>query len=306
MQEGEPLVMTPEETQQNSTANNAVSAAYAPLMLGGTAMGVLSVSNVSQRTHVFTKQDSALLSALSDYAAIAIENSRNYEALRRTTEREKANIRGTFERFVPPAVVAKALDEEEQIAPGGKRQEISVLFADIRGYTSWSEGETPERVIETLNHYLSLAAEVVMGWGGTLDKFLGDGLMAIFNAPELQADHVHRAADTALALMRAADEVAALHDHRLTYSIGVNVGTAVVGYIGAKRAVNYTAVGDMVNLTKRIQEHAAPKQILVAEAVVHRLGHQARARPIGSIKVKGRKERVHVYELQDLHSDADT
>jgi adenylate cyclase len=175
-----------------------------------------------------------------------------------------------------------------------------VLFADIRGYTAWSENAAPEKVIETLNHYLDLAAGVILAWEGTLDKFFGDGLMAVFNAPEEQPDHVHRAVDAALAIMRAAQEVNTQHGYQLAYSIGVHTGDAVVGYIGTSRALNYTAIGDTVNLAKRLQETAQPGQILIEESVVKELGDRVQARPLGDLKVKGRRSAAFAYELMDV------
>ena len=299
---GQPVVLTPEQMAKNPVANRPLVAAYVPLTLGKKIMGVLGVDNVSPEAHIFTQHDSALLSALSDYAAIAIENSRNYDALNRSKEAEKQQIRGTFERFVAPSVVDRVLAEPGELSLGGTRQEISVLFADIRGYTAWSENAPPERVVETLNHYLSMAAEIVLAWEGTLDKFFGDGLMAIFNAPEPQSDHVYRAADAALALMKAANEVNVIHGHRLTYSIGVTVGEAVVGYIGTERAMNYTAIGDVVNLAKRLQEYGSPGQILIDETMVKRLGDLAQGQALGELKVKGRNQPAYVYELQGLRS----
>jgi class 3 adenylate cyclase/DNA-binding response OmpR family regulator len=302
IEKGKPLILTPEQLGNSS---NLVSAAYAPLILRNEVIGVLGVNNASVGAHIFTRHHSAMLSTLTDYAAIAIENSHNFEALKAAKEWESAkneHIRGTFERFVPPAIVDQALKRGDTLRPGGTRREISILFADIRGYTTWSEDAPPEEVIETLNHYLSMAAEVILGWNGTLDKFMGDGLMAIFNAPEEQEDHIHRAADAALALLRAANEVTALHGHDLSYSIGVNVGEAVVGYVGTERAMNYTAIGDGVNLAKRLQEYAQPGQILVSEAVIQRLGDLAQAKPLGEVKLKGRKKQTHAYELLGLMS----
>lgn len=296
---GQVVTVTPEQAQK-AGLENVQTAAYVPLVLGNKVIGVLDVENVTPREQPFQQHESALLSALSDYASIAIANSRNYDALRKVKEREKEQIRGTFERFVAPSVVEQALRDPDSVQLGGQRQEISVLFADIRGYTSWSENAPPEKVVETLNHYLSLAAEVIMAWEGTLDKFFGDGLMAIFNAPHPQEDHVHRAADAALALMKAASEVSAIHGHKLSYSVGVNVGEAVVGYIGTDRAVNYTAIGDTVNLSKRLQEYAAPGQILIEAALQQRLGDLAQTRPLGELKVKGRKTPAFVYELIGL------
>ncbi len=295
---GQPILLAPDKAEKLLKA--PVSAAYAPLMIKDEVIGVLGVRNVSSSTTVFSSHDAALLSALTDYAAIALENARNYQALRQKTEADNARIRDTFERLVPPRIVDQAYAEPDSIKPGGTRREITVLFADIRGYSTWSENAPPEQVIETLNHYLSLAAEVILSWEGTLDKFLGDGLMAIFNAPDAQQDHVHRAADAALALIKAADEVNLLHGHRLSYSVGLHVGEAVVGYVGTERAVNYTAIGDTVNLAKRLQEYAAPGQILAEEAVIKRLGKLVTARPLGELKVKGRSRPAFAYELNNL------
>ncbi len=279
---------------------SAPSAVYVPLVFGGHVMGVLGVTNRTTDARPFTRHDSALLNTLTDYAAIALENSRNYEALRQAKERENAYIRATFERLVPPSVVDRILTHPETLELGGRRQEVSVLFADIRGYTAWSENEPPERVVEMLNEYLSLAAEIILAWDGTLDKFFGDGLMAIFNAPDEQADHVHRAADAALALRRAAAELGERRGYGLAYSIGISTGEAVVGYIGTERAMNYTAIGDIVNLAKRLQEIGAPGQILVERTVAQQLGALAQARPLGEIKIKGRKQAAFAYELDGL------
>lgn len=274
--------------------------AYAPLMLRKNVIGVLGVRNVSPNSRSFTTHDSALLSALTDYAAIAIENARNYELLHQTKEHEKARIRSTFQRFVPPQVVDRVLENPELLRLGGKRQEISVLFADLRGYTSFSENLPPEQVVEMLNDYLSLAANVIMSYGGTLDKYMGDGLMAIFNAPDVQANHVDMAAETALTLQQAVGEMAQQRGDGLHFSVGVHVGEAVVGYIGTDCAINYTAVGDVVNLAKRLQEYAKPGQILVEQAVIERLSKQVAAQPLGELKLKGRQKKAVVYELQAL------
>src|SRR5690606_31048954 len=142
--------------------DSPISVAYAPLIFNQRVRGVLGVSSVSAEGHIFTKHDTALLNTLTDYAAIAIEISRNYEALNSKKEIEKAQIRDTFEKLVPPSVVNRVLADPGSLELGGKRQEISVLFADIRGYTAWSEKAPPEQVVEMLNDYLSLAAEVIL------------------------------------------------------------------------------------------------------------------------------------------------
>lgn len=295
IKEKQEITLGPKRLRKGGKNPNApLSIACVPLRLGNSILGALQVINHSDDKHIFGKNDTMMLQALSDYAAIAIENSRNYAAIHDSREK----VLGTFERFVAPSVVQKALSDEVEL--GGERQEISVVFADIRGYTSFSENESPERVVEVLNRYLSVAGNVVIGWEGTLDKFFGDGLMAIFNAPKKQADHVHRAADAALAIMKAAKEINQVYGYDLDYSIGVHVGEAVVGYIGTNYAVNYTAIGDTVNLAKRLQEAAAPGQILVDEVVIQRLGNNIQARPLGDIQVKGRKNPSKCYQLLSL------
>ncbi len=272
------------------------SSVYVPVVWQDRPMGVLAVTNFQPSSPPLTQQDAAMLSAMSDYVAIAIQNSRNFAALLKS----KDKLRATFEQFVAPSVVEQVLARKDEIKLGGQRQEISVLFADIRGYTTWSESVEPEVLVEILNHYLNLAAGVILSWEGTLDKYLGDGLMAIFNAPLPQADHVFRAADAALAVQRAVQEVNAQHGHQLAVGIGVTVGEAVVGYIGNERALNYTAVGDTVNIAKRLQEMAQPGQILMDERLVERLGSKVRGKSLGEVMLKGRHNSTKIFELHDL------
>jgi class 3 adenylate cyclase/DNA-binding response OmpR family regulator len=295
----ESLTLGPEQLRRGTQALNAPkSLACAPLVIGDRVLGAITVTNHSSDATLFDKQDTIMLNALGDYIAIAIENSRNYHALR--VEREK--VQDTFERFVAPSVVHRALTDD--VKPGGIRQEITVLFADIRGYTTFSETASPEKVLDVLNHYLSVAGEAIMGFEGTLDKFLGDGIMAIFNAPNPQEDHVLRAAEAAITLREAVNGINAAYGYKLAYSVGLHVGEAVVGYVGTSYAVNYTAIGDTVNLAKRLQENAAPNQILADESVINRLGDLAKSRALGYLQVKGRKTPVSAYELLEVRSSS--
>jgi adenylate cyclase len=274
--------------------------ACVPLVIGGRVIGVLGVRNVTEGSHVFSKHQGGLLSALTDYAAIAIENSRNFDALGQAMERDNQQIRNTFKRFVPPGVVDQVLGDPDALQLGGMRREITVMFADICGYTAFSEDAPPEQVIEMLNDYLSLAANVIMSYQGTVDKYMGDGIMAIFNAPEEQPNHTQRAAEAALMLQTAVRDLAAQRGEELGFSIGIHVGEAVIGYIGTDSAINYTAVGDVVNLAKRLQEWAKPGQVLVEQAVIERLGVGAQSRPLGEMKMRGRQRQVIAHELEGL------
>lgn len=293
---GQPLLLGPDQIPPG------VKAAWltcAPLMVRNQVIGVLGARNLNA-TAAFSKHDTALISALTDYAAIALENARNVEALHLAQEDEKMRIRDTFQRFVPRPVVDQVLNNPEGVRLGGKRREVSIVFADLRGYTSYSENAPPEEVIEMLNGYLSLAANIMMSYGGTLDKYMGDGLMALFNAPNDQPDHVSMAVEAALMLQQASRHMSEQRSDGLAFSIGIHVGEAICGYIGTETAMNYTAVGDSVNLAKRLQEAAKPGQILVEQSVISRLGDQVQAISLGELKVKGRSKPSLVYDLQGV------
>jgi adenylate cyclase len=257
---------------------------------------------VSPDTRAFTQQDGAMLSALGDYAAIAIENTRIYAALEEATSREKELLRTAFERYVAPTVVDRIVQNPGVMMQlGGKRQTISVLFADVRGFTSYAEQANPEEVVKLLNEYFTLATEIIFTREGTLDKFQGDAVMAIFNAPEEQANHAYRAVDAAMALQRAITERnARIGGEGLTFGIGVHLGDAVVGNIGTTRAMNYTAIGDTVNVAKRLQERAAPGEVLITEDVCTALGDRVEAQVVGDLNMKGRQQVVRVYRLLSL------
>jgi class 3 adenylate cyclase/DNA-binding response OmpR family regulator len=302
---GKPISLSPQELAPFKEKNpNAPSAVLVvPMQVSDRVVGALGVENITGAARAFTEHDGALLSALGDYAAIAIENAHNFQQLEEVKEREKMAIRGAFERYVAPSVVDRVLRSPDEMQLGGHRREVSILFADIRGYTTFAEKADPERVVEMLNQYFTLAADIIFAREGTLDKFLGDAVMAFFNAPEDQDDHPFRAVDAALALQSAVTELNARRadsGDALTFSIGVTMGEAVVGNIGTPRAMNYTVIGDVVNLAKRLQERAEPGQILVEENVVLRLGNLVQAERLGEMQVKGRKTPAIVYNLQGL------
>jgi|YNPNPStandDraft_1061719.scaffolds.fasta_scaffold01887_8 class 3 adenylate cyclase/DNA-binding response OmpR family regulator len=274
----------------------------APLKVGPQVIGVLGVSNPASG-RPFSHHDRRLLLSLADYAAIALENARLLRAVEETKEGEKRLIRGMFERYVSPAVVERLLAQPDRVALGGVRQPIAVLFADIRGFSTYSSHTSPEQLVDVLNRHLSAAAEAVLAEEGTLDKFMGDAVMAFFNAPLPQPDFPLRAARAALRLQRC---LAQVHqglppEHRLSFGAGIAVGEAVVGNIGTAQMMTFTAVGDTVNLARRLQEYAAPGQTLLSHWAYISLRAQAEVRPIGTLKIKGHEQPEPVYELLRLH-----
>jgi len=173
-----------------------------------------------------------------------------------------------------------------------------VLFADTGGFSALAERLPPEVLVDTLNQYLGVAAEAVLAERGMLDKFLGDAVMGLFNWPEYQEDHCLRALRAALKIVEDASTVAeAASDVPLTLKVGVNVGEAVVGNVGIPQRSDYTAIGDSVNLAKRLEEHARPGQILLSRAVYETTQDLVDARTLRPIMVKGHSRPEQVYEL---------
>lgn len=302
---GQPVILKPEELYQYRQQDPSLPAAVVivPVQIGGRTLGVLSVENVQMDSRPFTQQDGAMLSALADYAAVAIENTRIYNALEDATAREKDMIRSAFERYVAPIVVDRVLHNPTAMQLGGRRQEISVLIADVRAFTTYSEQASPEEVVKTLNEYFSLATDVIFSREGTIDKFVGDAVVAFFNAPEDQPDHPYRAVEAALTLQRAVaerNERVEGDGLKLTFGVGVHMGQVVVGNIGTTRAMNYTAIGDPVNVANRLQERALAGEVLITAEVYERLGHLAQVESVGDMTIKGRQQPIRVYRLLGL------
>ena len=207
-----------------------------------------------------------------------------------------------FQRYLPPAVIERLPDDPYELRLGGQRQEITSLFADIRGFTDFSRQHDPETLVDILNQYLAVGAEAVLAEEGTLDKIMGDCIVAFFNAPLAQSDHVLRAVRAALKIREG---IALLHEHlspsyRLDYGVGINVGDVVVGNVGTAQQMNYTAIGSSVNLAARLQEAAGPGQILLSHTVYERVQQHVEARCLPPIKAAGFNEPITVYELLRL------
>jgi class 3 adenylate cyclase/DNA-binding response OmpR family regulator len=271
-----------------------------PLQVGRRVLGTLSVSK--KLSDDFTLHQDRLLRMLADYAAIAIHNMQLVHQLHLTKEREKEQIRGLFERYVSPSVVNQILTQPATVSLGGSRQNVTVLFADVRGFSTFSSKTSPEILVELLNKYLTVAAEAVLAQEGTLDKFMGDAVMAFFNAPLSQSDHPVRAVRAAWALRNS---VKRLHqslpnEYRLNFGIGVGIGEAVVGNIGAAQVMNYTIIGDAVNKVKRLQENAKGGQVLISQETFHMVQSYIEARSVGSLTLKGQSQPEPVYEVLEL------
>jgi adenylate cyclase len=217
------------------------------------------------------------------------------------TERKKLEAqRRLFERMVSPAVIEQLDPNSLQL--GGKRTDITALFADIRGFTSFSESQEPERLVKILNRYLAAMADAVLAQEGTIDKFMGDAIMAWFNAPVPQPDHTLRAVKTALAIRESIENLykELPKEEHLFFGVGIHYGDAVLGLIGTEKRLEYTAISDAVNTAKRIQENSAKNQILISKAAYDRVKKQVDAKPHTDMSVKGKTQPLEVFEVSGL------
>ncbi|MEA3309665.1 MAG: adenylate/guanylate cyclase domain-containing protein [Chloroflexota bacterium] len=287
-----------DETHPNimTQASNLMMAA--PLKVGDKVLGALTVSNKRNRERL-TPHDKRLLDMLADYAAIAIANSRLLAEVEERRQRENREIRNLFEHYVAPPVVKRILQRPNEVRPGGQRQNISVLFADLRGFTTFSAQTPPEILIQVLNQHIAAATEVLLEMEGTLDKFMGDEIMAFFNAPLPQPHYALQAVKTAVHILKAIRKLhpQILPKYRLDFGIGIYTGEAIVGNIGTDKLVNFTVVGPTVNKAHALQELAPARKILICQHTYKMVKEYLPATRLPTVKLKGQSEPEPIYEI---------
>ncbi len=218
---------------------------------------------------------------------------------------KKQKVINAFKKYVAPEVVDELAKKGDfSISLGGEKRHVAVLFVDIRGFTPMSEGLMPEEVVEILNEYLNLTTNAIFKNKGTLDKFIGDATMAIFNAPFDLDDYVFRAVCTAMDIAKGSDALEAKLQERfgrsVSFGIGVHCGDAVVGNIGCEHRMDFTAIGDTVNTAARLESNAARGQILISKEVYEHVKDRVDAKEIGAIPLKGKSQEVFVYQLSEI------
>lgn len=236
------------------------------------------------------------------FAAVVLER-------RIASEQQKREIRNAFSRYVSKSVVQSILDDPSKLKLGGERRRMTVLFSDVRGFTTISEGLKPERLVEVMNTYLSRMTEVVFEHGGVLDKYIGDAVMAFWNAPFDQPDHADRAVEAALDMLTTLKDMNAsgkFGELNFRIGVGVNTGDMVVGNMGSEERFDYTVIGDSVNLGSRMESLTKEYgvSLLVSEATKEELKGKYLMRSVDLVAVKGKKEPVRMYEVMKRESDA--
>jgi class 3 adenylate cyclase len=261
-----------------------------PLTVKDRPAGVLDVRRTDGG---FAERDRWLLRALASQLSIGLENARLYRQLD-----------GLFRQYMSPDVATALLADPTQAALGGELAEVSVLFADLRGFTPFSERTAPDRVVAMLNRYFGLAVPVLLADGGTVVQFVGDAVMALFNAPARQPDHALRAARAALGMQAAIEALAEREPDWPRFRVGVNTGPALVGNIGSDEFRNFTAIGDTVNLAARLeQEVAEAGQVVIGPATHAAIADLAVARRLDPIEVKGKRHPVACWVLERLKEE---
>ncbi|WP_235854774.1 adenylate/guanylate cyclase domain-containing protein [Nonomuraea aridisoli] len=261
-----------------------------PLTVKGNLAGVLEVPVGG------TRQDEALASTLAGQLSISLENARLY--------RELDTL---FHQYMSPDVAHALLADPSQAELGGQLKELTALFADLKGFTTFSEKVSPGEIVEMLNRYHTAAVPCILNNGGTIVQFVGDALLALFNAPATQAGHAQAACRAALEMQRAAAEVAEEMAWKRedgvewpTFRVGVNTGPALVGNIGSPELRGFNAMGDCVNVAARLQGIAEPGTVVIGETTLRQLGDGAKVKPLGPLSLKGKAELVTAYVLTDL------
>jgi adenylate cyclase len=254
----------------------------------------LSARNFSARVNITSRDELSILGGAMSQAAAELESSE--AALKKEVE-----IRTDLGRYMPKEVVERVVRREQNMALGGEKRQISVLFADVVGFTPLSEKLSPEDSVAILNHLFTVLTEIVFRHQGTVDKFIGDCLMAFFGAPTAQEDHAAKAVAAAEDMIRWLEIGNASWKKRygitIQLAIGVNTGDAVVGNVGSETRMEYTAIGDVVNVAARLESVARPQQILISKETMLAAGDQFEFLPMGEKSLVGREKMVETFEV---------
>lgn len=268
----------------------------APLITESNVHGVLYADRLDPFA-AFAPDHLELISAVAAQTAVTVETVKAHKRLAR-----EEVARANYSRFMPEYVVKQLLDHPSSFRLGGVNQKITVLFSDIRGFTALSENANPEKIVGLLNKYFSAMSEIIFEHGGTLDKYIGDGLMALFGAPTASEEDALNAVKAAVTMQKRLvtlnEELRTEGFPEVSIGIGLHTGEATVGYIGSDKRSEYTAIGDTVNLASRLESNAAGGQILMTEATAEASGNRVPVIAREPLSVKNRVQPVTVLEVK--------
>jgi adenylate cyclase len=269
-----------------------------PLLVGDQLVGAFHVDSMLA-SGAFTDKDLLLFSGIATQAAIAIQNFR----LAKKIEHEAAT-RAEFQRLLSPNLVDQIVSGALTLDGAGTSREVTMLFADIRGFTSMSERHTPEEMVETLNNYFEFMVDVLFKHGGTLDKYVGDEIIGLFGAPVELADAPVRAVRCALDMLKALEEFnrtrASEGKEQLKIGIGINSGRVIAGAIGSRLSLQYTVIGDAVNMASRLCSVAKADEIIISPSTMQHCHPYVIAQQREPVQVKGKAEPIQIWNITGL------
>jgi adenylate cyclase len=269
-----------------------------PLLHRDELLGIMHLDS-QIATNAFTEKDLQICTGMAAQAAVAIQNARLA-----TRIEQEAQTRAQISRLIPPSVVEQVVKGELTIEKGGRLCDITMLYSDIRGFTSMSDGKPPEEVVNTLNEYFEVMVEVLFRHSGTLDKFVGDEIIGLFGAPIDLEDAEYKAVACAIDMQRSLQEFnrtrQAENLEPIRIGIGINTGTVITGAIGSTRALQYTAIGDAMNVASRLVNLAKPGEIIISNSTYERVRERIDAVPLPPVSVKGKAESLHIYRVLGL------
>ena len=272
-----------------------VSAMCVPLRIEERILGSIYV-DTRKANVTFSEEDLELFASLGNQSALAIDNVQLHE---RVVDAEMK--RQEFGRFLSPAIVDKIMAEEKAVELGGNRTDVSTLFCDIRGFTNTAERITPAELVALLNEYFTAMTELIFQYQGTLDKYVGDEIMAVFGAPVAIENHGLAAVSAAMAIQKLNAELNETREKEgrpvIQLGIGIDSGEVTAGYFGSPMRMEYTVVGDRVNTASRFCSMAEAGQVIVGAETWSHIEGKVEGKHIGSVRLKGKELEVNAYQI---------
>jgi len=266
-----------------------------PLIYQGEVTGVLTIGH-KKSGHFFTREDIDLLDTLADEAAVAIENARLAEQMKK-----EETVRTNLSRYLSPQIVDQIVKNDVEVNLGGDKKVVTVLFSDIRNFTTITESRKPDELVQQLNEYFTEMAGIIFEHGGSLDKYIGDAIVAVFGSLIDLENSAQNAAQAALKMMQRLPELnerwLEKYGLKMQFGIGLSTGEVFLGNIGSPERMEFTVIGDTVNVASRFSGLAKPGQILMTRETVRAFGPGLKCNALPATEVKGKISKVAVFEL---------
>jgi class 3 adenylate cyclase/DNA-binding response OmpR family regulator len=297
----QPLLLNPKEMQPHRQKNPQLPATvlYVPMIVADRVIGALGVAR-GDAERDFRKQDSAMLTALADYAAIAIENSRNFSRISGRQQADQGRFRQILERFLQPQSINRLLDEPDNVSLPTVQTAASVLCVSLQGFPSLLNRLDTRQLSDIVNRYANIMQSIVDEQGGTVSHYLAEGLLAFFDMTSDSENYVYLAAETALRLRDTLQEASRRLDFDVQPSLGVYAGDVVVGNLGVLRGLNLSVMGRPVDVAQYLEYIARPGQVLTTAELIDGLGNQVQWTYLGEVEMRNQPAPLKVYDLLSI------